>query len=70
MPDKFKKLTIKIPVEIYQKLKLIAETNNKTVVDTAVEMIYKNINKAEKEQRKEIVLDMLESSGGVLIEGK
>jgi hypothetical protein len=70
MPDKFKKLTLKVPIKDYQKLKLIAGTNNRTVADTALEMICKNINKAEVNQRKEAVSDMLENLGGELIKAK
>jgi CheY-like chemotaxis protein len=70
MPDKFKKLTIELPVKDYQKLKLIASINKNTVTGTAVEMICKNINEAEIEQKKEVVSDMLKNLGGELIEAK
>jgi len=70
MPDKFKKLTLKVPIKDYQKLKLIARTNNRTVADTALEMICKNINNADVEQKKEVVSDMLKNLGGELIEAK
>jgi NAD-dependent SIR2 family protein deacetylase len=70
MPDKFKKLTIELPVKEYQKLKLIASINKSAVTGTAVEMICKNINEAEIEQKKEVVSDMLKNLGGELIEAK
>lgn len=70
MPDKFKKLTIELPIKDYQKLKLIASTNKSTVTGTALEMICKNINEAEVEQKKEMVSDMLKNLGGELIEAK
>ncbi|MFO7971817.1 MAG: hypothetical protein R6U40_08715 [Desulfobacterales bacterium] len=70
MPDKLKKLTLKIPIKDYQKLKLIAGINNRTIADTALEMICKNINNAEATQRKEVVSDILENLGGELIEAE
>jgi hypothetical protein len=70
LADKFKKLTLKVPIKDYQKLKLIAGTNNRTVADTALEMICKNINNAEADQRKEVVSDLLENLGGELINAK
>jgi hypothetical protein len=70
LPDKYKKLTLKIPIKDYQKLKLIAGTINRTVADTALEMICNSINKAEVNQRKEAVSDMLENLGGELFKPK
>jgi len=70
MPDKFKKLTLKVPIKDYQKLKFIAAANKRTVADTALEMICKNINNAEADQRKEVVSDILENLGGEVIEAK
>ncbi|MGD9106251.1 MAG: hypothetical protein PVH55_09975 [Desulfobacterales bacterium] len=70
MADKFKKLTLKIPIKDYQKLKFIAATNKRTVADTALEMICKNVTKVEAEQRKELVLDILENLSGEVIESK
>jgi hypothetical protein len=70
LADKFKKITLKIPIKDYQKLKLIAETDKRTVADTALEMICKNVNKVEAEQRKELVSDILENLSGEVIEAK
>jgi len=70
MPDKLQKLTLKIPIKDYQKLKLIAGINNRTIADTALEMICKNINNAEATHRKEVVSDILENLGGDLIEAE
>ena len=70
MADKFKKLTLKIPIKDYQKLKLIADTNKRTVADLALEMICKNINKPEPDHRNEVVSDILENLGGEVIEAK
>ena len=70
MADKFKKLTLKIPIKDYQKLKFIAATNKRTVADTALEMICKNISNAEADKRKEVVSDILENMSGEVIEAK
>jgi hypothetical protein len=70
LADKFKKLTLKVPIKDYQKLKLIAEIDKRTVADTAMEMICKNINKAEANHRKEVVSDILEQLSGEVIQTK
>ena len=70
MADKFNKLILKMPIKDYQKLKFIAATNKRTVADTALEMICKNINNAEAYQRKEVISDILENLSGEVIQAK
>ncbi|MEA1948030.1 MAG: hypothetical protein U9N83_12100 [Thermodesulfobacteriota bacterium] len=67
MMDQFMMLTLKIPIKFYNKLEAIASANNKSINDTALEMIHEKIRAAESKHKKEIVTVMLKDQGGEIV---